>query len=198
MKPRRAGVSALERVEALLANPALYQLADLVPERRQRRAPSRLSDLHVGALRGTDQRLRQRTAGRSRARTSSRVASDPRHHPETVPASTRHAAPRAADASPPLPLRPQPLPHRPDRPRRTRRHAPRARRRTGTHARAPRPQRCRLVDPPRPQPHDSRRRQGHHSPLQSQVWRSSRAPRDRRDLADALRTRRRAPLRRRR
>ena len=32
MKRRTGGVSALERVEALLANPALYQLADLVPE----------------------------------------------------------------------------------------------------------------------------------------------------------------------
>ena len=32
MRRRRGGVSALERVEALLANPALYELADLVPE----------------------------------------------------------------------------------------------------------------------------------------------------------------------
>jgi hypothetical protein len=32
VKPRHGGVSALERVEALLANPALYELADLVPD----------------------------------------------------------------------------------------------------------------------------------------------------------------------
>ena len=32
MRRRRGGVSALERIEALLANPALYELADLVPE----------------------------------------------------------------------------------------------------------------------------------------------------------------------
>ena len=32
MRRRLGGVSALERVEALLANPALYELADLVPE----------------------------------------------------------------------------------------------------------------------------------------------------------------------
>ena len=32
MKRRPRGVSALERVEALLANPALYELANLVPD----------------------------------------------------------------------------------------------------------------------------------------------------------------------
>ncbi len=32
MRRRSRGVSALERVEALLANPALYELADLVPD----------------------------------------------------------------------------------------------------------------------------------------------------------------------
>jgi hypothetical protein len=32
MKPRSAGVAALERLEALVANPALYELARLVPE----------------------------------------------------------------------------------------------------------------------------------------------------------------------
>src|SRR5690349_20289701 len=32
MRSKSAGVSALERVEALLANPALYELAELIPE----------------------------------------------------------------------------------------------------------------------------------------------------------------------
>src|SRR4051794_38182705 len=35
MRRRRRGVSALERVEALLANSAVYELADLVPEQTE-------------------------------------------------------------------------------------------------------------------------------------------------------------------
>ncbi len=73
--------------------------------------------------------------------------------------------PGRADASPPLSLRPQPLPHRPRRPRRSHRAAPRARRQPGPRTRPPRPGRSRIVDPSRSVTDGARRRQSHHAPV---------------------------------
>ena len=121
MSRRSAGVSALERVEALLANPALYELADLDPRRRpdaggrRRDYPTFMWLLYEALISvyGSARRVEAELAHPlvwDLIRTTVRRA---------LPDRRRPAPAGPADAPPPLPLRPQPLPHRPRRPRRS-------------------------------------------------------------------------------
>ncbi len=145
MRTRTAGVSALERVEALLANPALYELADLVPDPapdaggRHRDYPTFMWLFYealisvYGSARRVEAELahplvwnlirktiRRRFPGRRDLHLSERPMR--RHH--YLYARNRYLT-------------------RPRRPRRVGRPPPPARRRPGPRARAPRPRRAR-------------------------------------------------------
>ena len=114
MRRRTGGVSALERVEALLANPALYELADLVPDPapdaggRHRDYPTFMWLLYEALI----------SVYGSARRVEAELA-----HPlvwNLIRKTIRRRFPGrrdlhlvgAADAPPPLSLRPQPIPHR--------------------------------------------------------------------------------------
>ena len=177
-------VPTLERVEAILRNPAVYELAALVPEQdfsrggRRRDYPAYM----WLALRRAALRLRQRAPSRSRTRASGRVGLRAQTRPRAVPERPEPVAASAADASPSLHLRPQPLPHRPGHPRRVRRPSPRARRRPSPRTRPHEPRRSRLVDPSRSDPDAPRRRQSHHPAVPTQARRHARRQDHRRDL----------------
>ena len=164
-----------------------------------RRAAPRLPDLHVAGLRRAALRLRQRPPGRSRLAHPLVWDSPPPTRPRAVPERS------VASGCPTRPMRrhhylygrnryltdPMILAALADA-------APRARRRPGPRARPARPERSRLVDPPRSDPDAPRRRQGHHSPVPSPSPATHASTRPPARSAPPRRTRRRPPLRRRR
>ena len=71
------GVAALDRVEAILRNPEIYELASLIPQPAgEGWAEQGLSRLHVPRVRGSYQRLLERAAGRGGALAQGRLEAD--------------------------------------------------------------------------------------------------------------------------
>ena len=168
---RAIGVSALERVEALLANPAIYTLADLVPERpphaggRRRDYPTYMWLLFealisvYGSARRVEAELSHPLVWNLIRKTIRlRFPKDPDMHLSAQPMRRHHY----------LYARNRYLTHHDVLAELARLHrelaADQAR-----ELRAPRSRRSRIVDASRPEPHAACRRQSHRTPLQSKA-----------------------------
>ena len=120
------GVPKLERVEAIVNNPAIYELAELIPAAdplrggRQRDYPEYMWLIYEALISVYG------SARQVEAELSHPVVWDilRAHIRERFPRDMSRWLPADTDAPPPLPLRPQPLPRRPRRPRRAQRTTP--------------------------------------------------------------------------